>query len=436
MATKTLEITPTHMINGGKVLAAKERPYFAPAIYAMVLIESRQVATLAVDKYLRCYWNPDLIKQYPVPFIAGMLTHEVSHFIRNHHARALAIPGVDHDRWNCAGDYEINDDLCSETRSEHSTEILTPLPDWVLTPKKDGYDEGLLAETYYRLIKDPPECKRGSKGEKGKGQGKGSSSDGAGKGPGAGDCGSCAGGAAQPYELPPPDDSGKSDDGLTEAEAELVRQQVASEVNRIAATAEGRGTLPAGLRRWAEGFMKPQVNYSKWVRAVLKNAFAEARGAGDFTFRRPARRQHAFGRFIMPGTLRPQVRVGFIVDTSGSMSDTQLGQCMAEIRGFASNCRQNAQMYALSCDAAVHKIQKIENAKQLELFGGGGTDMRIAFEAFERMKPAIDLIICLTDCETPWPAQKPKQTTVIIQVGRGALPDWPCHHVRIQPEAK
>jgi predicted metal-dependent peptidase len=423
-------ITPQHRINGGKVMAALKRPYLAPALHAMTLIETREVDTLAVDKFWRCYYNPDLIEKYPTPFIAGMLTHEVNHLIRNHAARGDRLIDGDHFKWNCAGDLEINDDICEEKENDYATAPMTPLPDFALLPAKFNFDNGLLAETYYRLL-DDLKGKRNGDG-KGTGKGKGQSDKGQ---ISNGECGSAAGGGARPYELPAPD-GGSQSEGITEQEGELIRQRVATEVNRIAQSAEGRGKMPAGLLRWAEEYLTPRVNFTKWVRALLKNAYAEASGHGERTYRRAMRRQHAYGSFIMPGSLQPRVRVGFIIDTSGSMSDTQLGQCMAELRGFASSCAHTADLYALSCDAQATTPQRIQTPKNIELFGGGGTDMTIGFNVFAEMRPRIDLIVCITDCYTPWPAHKPKATTVIVQVGEGCLPSWPCHYVHVTPEKR
>jgi hypothetical protein len=41
-------------------------------------------------------------------------------------------------------------------------------------------------------------------------------------------------------------------------------------------------------------------------------------------------------------------------------------------------------------------------------------------------------MILMTDCITPWPAERPKGTIVVIRIGHdGNLPPWPSHLVTI-----
>ena len=58
----------------------------------------------------------------------------------------------------------------------------------------------------------------------------------------------------------------------------------------------------------------------------------------------------------------------------------------------------------LSCDAAIHAAREVTRVEEIELRGGGGTDLRVGIdEAFRRARrPAI--IVVLTDGLTPWPA--------------------------------
>jgi predicted metal-dependent peptidase len=334
---------------------------------------------------------------------------------------------------NCE-DLEINDDLLEE---KNGRDPITPLPDWVLLPKTFGPKVGVtlkdnqIWETYYRQLKDVlPTCTIVMQGMGGKGKGK-EKQDGDGQGdaegegqdkrPGGGSCGSCATGVTEKYEDPAPADG---HDGVTEPEAEMIRRHIAMEINRISESSTSRGTMPAGFQRWAKEFMTSKVNYMAWVRSALRNAYAETRGLGDYTWRRPARRQQAFGNFVMPGQVTPRFRAAFIIDTSGSMSDSQVGQAIAEVRGFISQMRMGADLYVASCDAAVHSMQKIESISQLKLYGGGGTDMRVAFDLVGQMKQGVNMTVCVTDMETPWPETKPKGVVVLVKVGSGAPPSW------------
>ena len=77
------------------------------------------------------------------------------------------------------------------------------------------------------------------------------------------------------------------------------------------------------------------------------------------------------------------------------------------------------------CDAAVHNVKKVFSAAQVELFGGGGTDMVAGLRSFiDRKSAPIDVLFMVTDCLTPWPDDAPPFPVITIRVGEGAPPPW------------
>jgi predicted metal-dependent peptidase len=122
---------------------------------------------------------------------------------------------------------------------------------------------------------------------------------------------------------------------------------------------------------------------------------------------------------------QPIPRVAVLIDTSGSMSDGMLTQSVAEVHGVLKQIGNAAEVMVASCDAAVHKIQKVWSSKEVQLYGGGGTDIGVGIATIDAAKPKVDLLIIVTDCHTPWPEVKPKATySLIINVGTGAPPSW------------
>ena len=67
------------------------------------------------------------------------LFHEINHLLRNHAGRQ---GDRDYEKWNWAGDFEIND---------WWPDAITP-PEWILTPEKFEMPDGELAEYYYANI--------------------------------------------------------------------------------------------------------------------------------------------------------------------------------------------------------------------------------------------------------------------------------------------
>jgi predicted metal-dependent peptidase len=79
------------------------------------------------------------------------------------------------------------------------------------------------------------------------------------------------------------------------------------------------------------------------------------------------------------------------------------------------------------CDAAVGSIQQITSTRALVPVGGGGTDMREGFERANHLRPKPDLVICITDGETPWPSKPYRFRTIICLVDKDTkegCPEW------------
>ncbi|MYS68584.1 hypothetical protein GTW66_32780, partial [Streptomyces sp. SID5473] len=277
--------------------AAEARPYLASALYALTVVLSERVSTMAVDRYWRCYVAPAFVDATPVDELAGVWIHEAAHLLRDHHGRADRLPAAeqrDHRRVNIAQDCEINDDLLTDGLR---------LPPGRMEPRLFGLPGGRLFEEYLRnlpvSLPHPP------------------------------DCGSGAHGVPAPWDLGEPSGTGTA--GLGPVEAEALRRTTAQAVRAHTRT---RGTVPAGWRRWAEEVLEPTVDWRKALTGAVREAAAWAGGAVDYTYRRPSRRTPALGgRVVLPSLRRPLPRVAVVVDTSGSMGDDDLAAALAEVSG-------------------------------------------------------------------------------------------------------
>ena len=76
-------------------------------------------------------------------------------------------------------------------------------------------------------------------------------------------------------------------------------------------------------------------------------------------------------------------------------------------------------MRVLSCDAQVHAVKRVSRASQIELLGGGGTDMGEGIAQALSLKPRPSVIVVLTDGFTPWPAGAPRGAKVIVGLLEG-----------------
>jgi predicted metal-dependent peptidase len=107
------------------------------------------------------------------------------------------------------------------------------------------------------------------------------------------------------------------------------------------------------------------------------------------------------------------------------MEDTQLERAVSELAGLTRQLGYGADIVVACCDAAVHDVRKVFSAAQVELYGGGGTDLGVGLRAFiERKSDPIDLLVIVSDCRTPWPKAAPPFPVITIRVGDGTPPPW------------
>jgi predicted metal-dependent peptidase len=387
-------------LQAARLRAAYQRAYFAPALFALIPVRTDAIASMAVDARWRLYFNDGWLSGHTVEENAALLIHEVSHLLRDHDARRLAAAARDERLWNTAADCEINDDLVAEG---------LPLPNDPPLPGRYGFDVGESAERYYHRLSRPA----------------GGGGDGPGRPRAASawhDCGSGAHGERRTWELPE-DGGAEGVPSVDVVKAQMVRREVAQ---RILDRSGESGDVPLGWRRWAQGMLTPRVDFLATIRHAVRKALRESTlGRFDRTYRRPHRRQACYGDVILSSFHQPRPRPGFLIDTSSSMADPQLARAVAELGGLTRQLGYGADVLVACCDTVVHDVRRAFSAAQLELYGGGGTDLGAGLQWFtDRGHPRVDLLVIVSDCQTSWPDEAPPFPVITIRVGDGDPPRW------------
>lgn len=109
------------------------------------------------------------------------------------------------------------------------------------------------------------------------------------------------------------------------------------------------------------------------------------------------------------------------------MSDQKVAQALAEVGGVLRACGLRQGVTVLAVDTQVQTCRRVFRPEQVELRGGGGTDMGAGIEAALRLRPRPQVIVVLTDGETAWPDQPPRGARVVVGVmGKRAdlVPTW------------
>lgn len=359
--------------------AARARPYLATALFALHTVESRWVPTMAVDRHWRCYVSPRFVDRTPVEELAGVWVHEVSHLLRDHHGRSDRVArerestgAGERLRMNIAADCEINDDVFGDGLVR---------PEGAVRPRSLGLPEGWLMEDYLRKLRIEPLTRSTAWL----------------------DCGSGADGLEREWDLGP-----DGAHGLSEQERDAVRFRVAQGI-------AGRpGSASKGWRRWAEQAFHPPQPWRELLGAAVRSAVS-GQGAGeDYSYGRPSRRSAGVPGAVLPSLRRRPPRVSVVIDTSGSVSDAELGSALLEVAAISRAVGGRRDLITvLPCDAAARIVHPLCRGEGIPLVGGGGTDLRTGFAKALRANPRPDVIVVLTDGQTPWPDTRPPCRTVV-----------------------
>jgi len=391
---------------------------------------------MAVDAKWRLYWNREFVDTRSKDDLEFVVAHEVCHLVLGHCTRGQRVlkrPGG-HEQvlWNIAADYAVNSMLDAEGMT---------VPEYALMPQRDGLKPELPAEEYFQILMQQhakqqdhqpasggggdgdPESGTGQESDQGQPQPGGSGSD----------------GQKRPWESSLEDEplsesggeedasgeaSGASNDappGVSSHDAEQIVQKVVEDITKR------KGVGSQSAKRLVDQAQPTKINPRRLLANAIRTRLTGAEsGPGTSTYRRPARRLPV-GGVLRPKSIRPNPRVVIIVDTSGSMRQSELASALGLIAQVLGALRSSDGIRVITGDTQACTKAKVFRHDQVELAGGGGTDMGAIIDHVAEQKDPVDLIVCVTDGYTPWPDQKPKAPVVVALTRddcKREVPSW------------
>jgi predicted metal-dependent peptidase len=390
-------------------------PYFGTVIWGLRPFPKPGIGTFAVTADGRFVYDPEVPWSFNEQ--VGAFIHELHHVVLFHSERAN---GREKRMWNAATDLEINSAL-------KRGGIL--LPDGALYPELLGLPDNMSAEFYYAEIQKQEPEKQPQKPDDVK--------------PGNGRCGSVAGdkedfepapdegnpmagqqpGQSQQAGTSPGETPAQPTTGQSEVEINAMRQEVAKEVMR------NMGTAPGNLVEWAKNLLNPTVQWQAILRSAVKRAVhTVAGGASDYSYSRTNDRT-LDPDLILPTLITKKPEVTCIIDTSGSISRAELMEALSEVKGVIRS--HSNRLTLIACDTRIHEVYTVSPSSKIDglrFSGGGGTNLRVAFDyAMKDVRPKPNIIIVFTDAFTPWPDKSPNAEVIVCLNRQGLesqVPAW------------
>ena len=401
-----------------------DRPFLGALVLRLPLqaADPQWCPTTATDAR-RFYYNPAFIASLSPTHLQFVLAHEALHCALSHFARR---GHRNRRRWDLASDLAVNALLVADGLQAPPGALV------------DMGFEGMTAEEIYPFIEpnddDEPMDRHvydeQDQADRGQGtgeenpdpppppqddpeQGRGEQTQKSGQG----------GGGGQPRERegrgagqPPP---------LSMPERDALAAQWQQRLAGAAQMALQAGRLGDNMKRLIDHLLQPQLPWRSLLAHHVSNVARD-----DYSFSRPSTRRG--DPVIYPSLRSAQIDVAVVLDTSGSVSEAELGEFVAEIDALKAQVRARVTLHACDAQLAGDGPWVFEAWDEMRLpeslHGGGGTDFRPVFDWLDAQDRPPDLLVYFTDAEGAFPERPPRYPVLWLIKGRAPVP-W---GVRVQ----
>jgi len=408
--------------------------FFAFLIEHITFIENSSDETIGVDRYARCFYNPQFLNRLSEDELIGVMCHEVLHLALKHpergQGRDIFVGGV--SLFNVAIDILVNYIVLKNGLKLPTCGIIPDMADEGSINYHGCYidkiEKRCVEEIYdmlkTQMIQNKEKAQKESEDGDGSGNeskdGKESKEEKERKNRGGFDSHDFS---KKPGEEGSSDRPGKAGKKLREVNWDSVIQVALNQAKQI-------GQTPAGFGREFDVYQKGFINW----RHVLSRIVASA-SPKEYNWEQPDKRLIPFDIYI-PHVVGEQVKVLFSIDTSGSISKDELSKYITEIISL-SRSFDDVEMRILTHDVDVHDDYFVGNGsiakiKNIALHGGGGTSHFPLYEYIKEKKynKGNNLLVSMTDGFSQFP-DKPSIDTIFVLSSKGSIQSLPAwkHHV-------
>jgi predicted metal-dependent peptidase len=343
--------------------------FFGNLATRLKLVNADEWCSTAATDGRNFYYNSRFIKMLRPKEIEFLFGHEVLHCVYDHFGRR---GDRDHQLFNIANDYCVNADLIKHRVGEKITSVPC-----LHDPKYDG----MSSEEIYDLLYEKAE-----KIDIGKLLDQMIDEHLDGEGDADGD----------------EDGDGDEKDGksrrpkLSAEERQAIKDEIKEAMLAAAATVDGAGNLPAGVKRLIQELTEPQMNWRELLRMQLESTIKS-----DYTWMRASRKGWHMDA-VMPGMkVDPMIDIAVALDASGSISEKMLKDFLGEIQGIMDSFpAYKIHVFTFDTEAynpAQYDSDNLDDICDYEVKGGGGTDFDAIYNYLKAEEIEPKRLVVFTD---------------------------------------
>jgi predicted metal-dependent peptidase len=368
--------------------------FFGNLATRLKLINADEWCATAATDGRNFYYNTRFIEMLRPKEIEFLFGHEVLHCVYDHFGRR---GDRDPQLWNIANDYCVNGDLVKHNVGEKITSVPC------LYDRK--YDGMSSEEVYDQLYEKAEKIDIGSLLD----QMIDEHLDGEGDGDGE-------------------ENEGKGRPRLSAEDKQAIKDEIKEAMLAAAATVDGAGNLPAGVKRLIQQLTEPQLNWREILRMNLESTIK-----ADYTWMRASRKGWHMDA-VMPGQKPDEmIDVAVMLDASGSISQDMLRDFLSEIQGIMDSF-PSYKIHVVTFDTdcynpAQYDSDNLDSMIDYEVKGGGGTDFDCIFTYLKNEEITPRRLIVFTDGYPfgSWGDAEYCDTTWILHGTTTIVPPWGTH---------
>ena len=392
MDVKLDRVVREKLISARVGLLLKAR-FFGNLATRLKLINADEWCATAATDGRNFYYNTRFIEMLRPKEIEFLFGHEVLHCVYDHFGRR---GDRDPQLWNIANDYCVNGDLVKHNVGEKITSVPC------LYDRK--YDGMSSEEVYDALYENATKIDIGKLLD----QMVDEHLDGEGDGDG--------------------DEEGKGRPKLSAEEKQAIKDEIKEAMLAAAATVDGAGNLPAGVKRLIQQLTEPQMNWRELLRMNLESTIK-----ADYTWMRASRKGWHMDA-VMPGQKPDEmIDIAVMLDASGSISQDMLRDFLSEIQGIMDSF-PSYKIHVVTFDTdcynpAQYDSDNLDSMIDYEVKGGGGTDFDCIFKYLKDEEIVPRRLIVFTDGYPfgSWGDAEYCDTTWILHGTTTIVPPWGTH---------
>ena len=365
--------------------------FFGNLATRLKLINADEWCATAATDGRNFYYNSRFIEMLRPKEIEFLFGHEVLHCVYDHFGRR---GDRDPQLWNIANDYCVNGDLVKHNVGEKITSVPC------LYDRK--YDGMSSEEVYDALYEKVEKIDIGSLLD----QMIDEHLDGDGD----------------------EDGEGKGRPKLSAEDKQAIKDEIKEAMLAAAATVDGAGNLPLGVKRLIQQLTEPQLNWREILRMNLESTIKS-----DYTWMRASRKGWHMDA-VMPGQKPDEmIDIAVMLDASGSISQDMLKDFLSEIQGIMDSF-PSYKIHVVTFDTdcynpAQYDSDNLDSMIDYEVKGGGGTDFDCMFTYLKEQEITPRRLIVFTDGYPfgSWGDAEYCDTTWILHGTTTIVPPWGTH---------